>query len=105
MNRIRAVIVSAIALVPLGAPAAQGASRGEAYIIRRETGGQAKYKRDRTPHPGPSSASGPYGLLAGTRSDYHCGNVSDRECATRYMLKRYGSWEKAAAYHRRIGHW
>lgn len=83
-----------------------GRYAGEAYIRCVESAGnQPRYLRDRAPHPGPSSASGPYGLLDGTRRDYRCGHVSDRECATRYMKSRYGSWAAAARAHRRKGWW
>ena len=75
---------------------------GEQYIICTES--NFEYS-DREPHPGPSSASGPYGLLNGTRRDFHCSNKTDRECATDYMLSRYGSWSAAENFHRKHRSW
>lgn len=70
---------------------------GAAYIRCRETGNNpAKYANGQ-PHPGPSSASGQYGLLDSTRRIYGT--------ATNYMQQRYGSWVTAEAHERRYGWW
>ena len=73
------------------------AKHGRQYIICAETGNNVAAYSNNQPHPGPSSASGLYGLLASTRRTY--GNADN------YMEKRYGSWAKAEAFHRHHGWW
>ena len=70
---------------------------GRAYVVCAETGGNPRYMRDGVPHPGPSSATGPYGLLAATRRAYGT--------ADRYMTARYGTWVRAERHHRANGWW
>ena len=67
------------------------------YIICAETGGNINAYSHGEPHPGPSSASGLYGLLTSTRKQYGT--------AENYMEHRYGSWKKAEVFHRRNGWW
>ena len=96
---IAAAIAGLCATPAHAAPRPCRSRHGEAYIRCTETGGQARYMRDRAPHPGRSSASGPYGLLSSTRRAY--GPGTDREIATRYVMSRFGSWSAAEQFHRR----
>lgn len=74
---------------------------GRAYVFCREQGPGRTYAPGAA-HPGPSSASGPCGMLAATRKRF--GGDGPGACA-RYMRSRYGSWEKAERFHRANGYW
>ena len=107
-RRIAAIAATIGALIvhPSGAHAAPRVCRsrhGESYIRCAETGGQRRYAHDGAAHPGPSSASGAYGLLSSTRRAY--GPGTDREIATRYMRARYHSWAAAERAHRAKAWW
>lgn len=107
---MRRILAAAVIVATLHAPtAATAAPRtcrhldAEAFIRCAETGGQARYAPDRTPHPGKSSASGAYGLLSSTRRIYGAGCTTDRCIAAKYVEQRYGGWVQAAHHHRRRG--
>jgi hypothetical protein len=77
---------------------------GRNYIVCKESGPQHMPEGlpEGYPHPGPSSAAGPCGMLKATRMKFggsglvHCG---------RYMRSRYGSWDRAEAFHRANNWW
>lgn len=115
MKKIAIFAMSGLALwLPMSPSMAAGSGcgkyTGKNYVICKES--RFSYD-DGEDHPGPSSASGPYGLLDGTRSAYRKdarGNVvcaySDDDCiAENYVRRRYGSWEAAASFHRRNNWW
>lgn len=87
------------------APAQCAGRQGEQYIVCAETGGDPRFMRDGAPHPGPSSASGAYGLLSSTRVQFGKGCATDRCIAERYAFQRYGGWQQAARFHRNHGWW
>jgi hypothetical protein len=111
-NKIRALVVgiivgvASLAYTPTVAFAGSrcGQYHGRDYIICKESGENSlPYGLPAgTPHHGPSSASGPCGMLAAARSKY--GGDSLDAC-TRYMLDRYGSWERAERHHRHRNWW
>lgn len=79
------------------------AKHGEQYVRCAESGGNPRYQHDGVPHPGPSSASGAYGLLSATRRRYGKGCASDRCIAERYVADRFGTWAAAERFHRARG--
>ena len=81
-----------------------GGYSGRSYIICKESGKENMPHGlpPGTPHPGPSSASGPCGMLRSTRHAYGGDEMS---ACTRYMAKRYGTWAKAERFHRRRNFW
>lgn len=108
---IGALTIGALAIIATpdtasGTSAHAGCGRyhGRAFIVCRESGPRHMPNGlpAGTPHPGPSSASGPCGMLAATRARY--GGDSLAACA-RYMRDRYGSWSAAERHHRAHGWW
>lgn len=108
--RIRHTIAGALALVAAHLPHAQahaagcGRYHGRAYIICAESGPENMPDGlpAGRPHPGPSSASGPCGMVAESRRNY--GGDTLAAC-TRYMADRYGTWAHAEHVHRAQGWW
>lgn len=106
---LRHALAGALALVTIHMPHAAarphgcGRYHGRAYIVCAESGGHMPngLPAGRS-HPGPSSASGPCGMLAQSRRAY--GGDTLAAC-TRYMLDRYGSWARAERFHRAHGWW
>ena len=90
-------MLAEIALSVLSIIPACNHKHGRQYVICAETGNNPNKYANGKPHPGPSSASGLYGLLSSTRRVYGT--------ADNYMLKRYGSWSKAEMFHRHHNWW
>lgn len=81
-----------------------GKFAGRDYVICKESGleNMPLGLPPGAPHEGPSSASGPCGMVKASRIDYGGDSL---EACTRYMKARYGSWEKAERFHRRRNWW
>jgi hypothetical protein len=107
---MRRILAAAAALTLTHTPLAGAQPRdcnhyhGRDYIICRESGPQwmPNGLPPGTPHPGPSSATGPCGMTAANRRAHHGDNLV---ACHRYMRARYGTWQRAEAKHRQAGWW
>jgi len=107
---VAVVVALAASLAPTGTAHAHGNHRGcggysgRAYVICKESGveNMPDGLPPGAPHRGPSSASGPCGMVRTSRIDY--GGDTLAAC-TRYMKARYGSWQRAEAHHRARNWW
>lgn len=88
-----------------GGPGLPGGGDARSFIIGRESGGNARAQNPT------STASGLYQMINGTWKAYGGSTARARDAsvaeqnavAERYVRARYGSWEAAAAFHRRNG--
>ena len=104
-----ALILLVILLLPSKAEAGSGdrgcgGFSGRAYVVCKESGleNMPEGLAPGTPHAGPSTATGPCGMLRATREAYGGDGIG---ACTRYMQDRYGSWARAERFHRRRGFW
>lgn len=104
---IACVLIISTLTIPTSTSAATagcGRYNGRDYVVCRESGPQHMPNGlpPGTPHPGPSTATGPCGMLAATARRY---GGDDLAACGRYARARYGNWAQAARHHRQTGWW